>query len=162
MPVFPNYKPSFATAGDRQFKIKSSAFGDGFEQRMRSGLNNIPLMFNVSFNKRRPEELSHIDAFLTSLAGVDPFEWTPPIPHDYSNAAPFIFGNGYIGGAKVKSGNDVLVSLKTHSNQLLTNATYWVWVCRLPLKFICKKGNWVYNAYNSNSITAVFEQVFDA
>lgn len=160
--IFPAYKPSIATSSERDFKVNIAKFGDGYEQRSKSGLNNSPLKFNVVFNKRKTEEISHIDAFLTSMAGVTAFEWTPPAPHNYSDAPLFVLGTFYKAGDRAQSGEKVYVCLQDNNTQALSTVDYWMFVCRLPMKWKCEKIGWNINGFNNTSLTAVFEQVFEA
>ena len=66
-----------ATA-DRQPRVKSLRFGDGYEQRQADGINTQPEIWSLTFSNRDVEDIDDIDEFLTDAAGVDYFEWTPP------------------------------------------------------------------------------------
>lgn len=69
-------------------RIAKVAFGDGYEQRAPDGINTLPLIYDVSFLRRRREICQAVARF---LAGADvvytrqPYEffwWTPPFPND--------------------------------------------------------------------------------
>ena len=53
-------------------------FGDGYEQRVQEGLNNITQNFSVSFNNRPKAEIDDIMAFLDNKAGTTAFDFTYP------------------------------------------------------------------------------------
>ena len=45
-------------------------FGDGYEQRVRDGINTKVENFNISFNNRSPAEINLIAAYLDSKAAL--------------------------------------------------------------------------------------------
>ena len=53
-------------------------FGDGYEQRVQEGINNITQNFSVSFNNRPKAEIGDIMAFLDNKAGTTAFDFTYP------------------------------------------------------------------------------------
>ena len=53
-------------------------FGDGYEQRVQEGINNITQNFSVSFNNRPKAEIDDIMAFLDNKAGTTAFDFTYP------------------------------------------------------------------------------------
>ena len=54
------------------------SFGDGYEQRLQRGINNIKETFKVSFNNRPNTEIDAIMDFLDGKAGVTSFSFTVP------------------------------------------------------------------------------------
>lgn len=56
-------------------RILTSKFGDGYEQRVLDGINTKDESFNVSFNKRRAEDINLIAAFFDSKAAKS-FDFT--------------------------------------------------------------------------------------
>jgi phage-related protein len=56
-------------------RILTSKFGDGYEQRVRDGINTKEDSFSISFNNRPAEEINLIAAFLDAKAGLN-FELT--------------------------------------------------------------------------------------
>ena len=56
--------------------IHSITFGDGFEQRVANGINNLQQTMNVSFSTRPKAEIDDIVAFFESLGGVSKFQMT--------------------------------------------------------------------------------------
>lgn len=53
-------------------------FGDGYEQRVQEGINNITQSFSVTFNNRPKAEIDDIMAFLDNKAGTTAFDFTYP------------------------------------------------------------------------------------
>jgi len=58
--------------------VRKISFGDGYEQRLASGINNLKQSFTVSFNSRTKEEIDDITGYLDSLNGVTAFNFTIP------------------------------------------------------------------------------------
>lgn len=56
--------------------IHSITFGDGFEQRVANGINNLQQTMGVTFNTRPKAEIDDIVAFFESLGGVSKFQMT--------------------------------------------------------------------------------------
>jgi len=56
--------------------IHAISFGDGFEQRIANGINNLPQTMNVSFSTRPKAQIDDLVAFFESLGGVSKFQMT--------------------------------------------------------------------------------------
>jgi phage-related protein len=69
---------------DRQLKHNSKprtlrvSFGDGYEQRLVDGINNINQDFGLQFKNRTDDEIDDIVSFLDSKQGVASFDYTYP------------------------------------------------------------------------------------
>lgn len=59
-------------------RVLKATFGDGYEQRLIDGINNINETFSVAFNNREKEEIDDIVAFFDGKAGVTAFNYTYP------------------------------------------------------------------------------------
>ncbi len=57
--------------------VRLARFGDGYEQRLRDGLNSVPEKWSVRFSGNEVE-ISPIRQFLKNSAGVDSFNWVTP------------------------------------------------------------------------------------
>lgn len=55
-------------------KIKIVKFGDGYEQRIKDGINNDLRSYNVTLKVAR-EDAHHINDFLTRHGGLYAFKW---------------------------------------------------------------------------------------
>ena len=53
-------------------------FGDGYEQRIQEGINNISHTFSVSFNNRPKADIDDIIAFFINKGGTTAFSFTYP------------------------------------------------------------------------------------
>lgn len=54
----------------------SMTFGDGYEQRVANGINNLQQTMSVTFNTRPKAEIDDLVAFFESLGGVSKFQMT--------------------------------------------------------------------------------------
>tara|TARA_R110000823_G_scaffold164319_2_gene296502 strand:+ start:308 stop:676 length:369 start_codon:yes stop_codon:yes gene_type:complete len=59
-------------------KVKIATFGDGYEQRLRDGINGLSESYNLSFNNRSKNDIDDIVAFFDTKHGVVPFNFTIP------------------------------------------------------------------------------------
>ena len=57
-------------------KVHTITFGDGYEQRLADGINNLVQGMNVSFTTRPKAEIDDLVAFFESLGGVTKFRMT--------------------------------------------------------------------------------------
>lgn len=73
-----SYTPDFGAALTRRPATKSIRFADGYEQRVRYGINTNPQAWSLKFANRDDTETQAIEDFLTAAAGADWFYWTPP------------------------------------------------------------------------------------
>ena len=56
--------------------IFRAEFGDGYEQRIANGINNLEQTFSVTFKTRTKEEIDDIIGFFESTNGVTAFDFT--------------------------------------------------------------------------------------
>tara|TARA_B110000259_G_scaffold149058_1_gene168209 strand:- start:184 stop:552 length:369 start_codon:yes stop_codon:yes gene_type:complete len=59
-------------------KVKLATFGDGYEQRLRNGINSLSETYSLSFNNRSKNDIDDIVAFFDTQHGVVPFNFTIP------------------------------------------------------------------------------------
>ena len=77
MATFPDYKPRVGASKNSAPKVRSTRFGDGYEQRVQFGLNQDPKEWTLEWNVT--EEVSdEIETFLEARTGTESFDWTPP------------------------------------------------------------------------------------
>ena len=57
-------------------KVHTITFGDGFEQRIADGINNLPQTMGVTFNTRPKAEIDALIDFFEDLNGVTKFQMT--------------------------------------------------------------------------------------
>ena len=58
-------------------RVKTSRFGDGYEQRVADGINNILQKWQISFTRRSEIDIDYVYDFLRARGGVESFDWTP-------------------------------------------------------------------------------------
>ena len=57
-------------------KVHTMTFGDGYEQRLADGINNLAQTMSISFSTRPKAEIDDLVAFFESLGGVSKFRMT--------------------------------------------------------------------------------------
>ena len=67
-------------------------FGDGYQQRIASGLNSIKDSFTLTFNNRPKAEADDIDAFFRTKKGVTAFNFTYPDTNSTSSVTATVNG----------------------------------------------------------------------
>jgi phage-related protein len=74
------WAPSYNVQVSHQPRIQTIQFGDGYEQRLKDGINNDILKLNLSFESRGEQEAAAILHFLHTKGGYAPFYFktTPP------------------------------------------------------------------------------------
>ena len=60
---------------DSKPKVHVITFGDGYEQRLADGINNLEQSISVSFSTRPKAEIDDLVAFFESLGGVTKFRF---------------------------------------------------------------------------------------
>jgi phage-related protein len=91
------WSPSFNMSTAHQPRVKSIKFGDGYEQRIKDGINNKALNVRLSFESRNEEEAKAILHFLHARESWEPFYFKVPAP--YSITKKFVcksFNNQFI------------------------------------------------------------------
>jgi len=59
-------------------RVLKAQFGDGYEMRVRDGINNTPRTWGLSFANRTKEDVDKLYKFFNTLAGVDTCKLTIP------------------------------------------------------------------------------------
>ena len=80
----PEYPPTERSAP----RVRKTALGDGYEQRVRFGLNTNLKTWDLEFNARDNNEVDEIRDFLDARGAVESFTWTPPFFN--ATAAQFV------------------------------------------------------------------------
>lgn len=58
--------------------VRRVAFGDGYEQRLRFGINTQSERWSLEFRGLPSRDAAEIDAFLRARGASEAFEWTSP------------------------------------------------------------------------------------
>lgn len=72
------WTPSFEATESSRPRARVARFGDGYEQRLRFGLNTDPKEWDLTFSERTDTERDQISDFLEARGAVESFDWTPP------------------------------------------------------------------------------------
>ena len=62
---------------DAQPRVLKASYGDGYEQRVPEGINNIPESWNLIWKNRTLAESNKIISFLETTKGSTSFDWYP-------------------------------------------------------------------------------------
>jgi len=77
MAVF-TWEPSYEASESSRPRVRKFQAGDGYEARVRFGLNTDPKTWSLTFAERSDAEAEEITDFLEAQAGVAAFDWVPP------------------------------------------------------------------------------------
>ena len=96
------WSPSYNTQTIHSPRIQSIKFGEGYEQRIKDGINNDLLKFSLSFTNRNEREATAILHFLHSREGYGSFYFKTPAPYSLIKKfvckefnSSFIFADNY-------------------------------------------------------------------
>tara|TARA_R100001443_G_scaffold78076_2_gene85325 strand:- start:1327 stop:1701 length:375 start_codon:yes stop_codon:yes gene_type:complete len=78
-------KPDKGLARSSKPTIHLANFGDGYEQRLANGINNLVESYSIAFNNRTKEEIDDIIAFFENKGGVTAFTYTVPDTNESGN-----------------------------------------------------------------------------
>jgi len=73
-----NWTPTIGFSSDATPSVSTARFGDGYAQRVPTGINNIGQNWNLQFNAQTLNTAAQIISFLESKQGYISFTWTPP------------------------------------------------------------------------------------
>jgi len=71
-------------------RVLKAQFGDGYEMRVRDGINNTPREWSLSFNNRTKADIDNIYDFFNGLASVDTCKLVVPFDGGESTAVVVI------------------------------------------------------------------------
>ncbi len=74
--------PSYNSDSEFEPRVKTLKFGDGYEQRLKDGINNSLIKMNLTFEGRSIQESAAIIHFLETREGVEAFLFIPPAPYN--------------------------------------------------------------------------------
>jgi phage-related protein len=72
------YTPSYEPTESSKPRVRKFQAGDGYENRIRFGLNTDPKEWGLVFSNRTNSERDNILAFLEARGGAESFDWTSP------------------------------------------------------------------------------------
>lgn len=74
------WTPSYNVQSNHEPRVKKISLGDGYEQRVKDGINNTKLDLQLSFELRSQVEATAILHFLEARGGHESFVFTPTPP----------------------------------------------------------------------------------
>ena len=77
MATFPSITPTYGTRKTNSPIVKTTQFGDGYQQRVQFGLNQNLKVFSLTFNVSETDA-DTIETFLDARGGTESFDFTPP------------------------------------------------------------------------------------
>lgn len=72
-----DFMPNWGMTLNKEPKVKTLAFGNGYEQRLKQGLNHNLRSYSLEFSGTE-ERVKQIESFLDRHEGYKAFHWTPP------------------------------------------------------------------------------------
>ena len=73
-----SYSPSFPASEKSAPIVRTTVFGEGYQQRVSFGLNRDPKNWGLVFKNADNTTRDNIITFLEARAGTESFDWTPP------------------------------------------------------------------------------------
>lgn len=138
---FPDIAPDYGLTKQSAPKLRKVQFGDGYEARIRFGLNQNPKTWNITWNNLTNAETLQVETFLDARADDgEAFYWRP------SDGGPVTF--------LLTEDSDFLLA-EDDSKFIDDDSLSPVY------KWICETWDKTMNVYNRNTITATFRQVYD-
>lgn len=157
-------------------KVLSITYGDGYEQRIADGINNLPEEWKLTWKNRSKNEASKIVKFFEDLQGVTTFDWYPPDYEISSTTTDDItnklvdtsqyFTNRYLGVTVIDSASNTAIVTNidsatklTLSADILSNGEdYTIYPYK---KYICDTWDTTAIVQGYRSITATFTRKFE-
>ena len=169
-------------------RVRRQAFGDGYEQRLAEGINNVVESFQVSFVNKPKLDADDLVAFLETQAGVTAFDFTYPDTNSTStttaqlSSAPSssltlaitaanldisvgasVTGTGVDGTPKVTQNQAPTATIVVDTEQTINNGTVLTFTNpnERKIKVVCE--NWTVNYSNSDhyNIQTQFRRVYE-
>lgn len=72
-----NFTPARGAQLSIKPRVRSSQFGDGYEQRVADGINTQLRRWSLQFT-RETSDIDSIEAFFVARNGTESFTWVPP------------------------------------------------------------------------------------
>ena len=73
-----NRRPDKSFTRSSTPRVFITDFGDGYEQRLANGINNLVESYSITFNNRTKEEIDDITAFFANKGAVTAFNYVIP------------------------------------------------------------------------------------
>ena len=171
-----NLIPDRGMAIDQAPRTFKASYGDGYEQRVSAGINNLPESWNLNWTNKTLNEANKIVKFLEDQGGVTAFDWYPPdsdINSTTTSAATNklvdtaqYFTNRYLNTIVTDSGAstatvtavDSSTQLSLSSDLMSSGEAYTIYPSK---KYKCEKWTSTTPFLGVKSVTATFIKVFE-
>lgn len=71
----PEWCPSLSQTRDKEWRLRTAQFGDGYEQRVLDGINPLNVVWQVAFEAKPAAVIEDMETYLeTTLARAFPFQ----------------------------------------------------------------------------------------
>ena len=171
-----NITPDRGVSTDQSPRVLKASYGDGYEQRVAAGINNIPESWSLTWNTRTKADSNKVIKFLEDQGGVASFDWYPPdtqISGTTTSAATNklvdtaqVFTNRLLNTTVTDQGANTAIVIAVDSTTQLTldsdlmanNETYTIYPTK---KYKCEK--WVTSIpfAGYRTVSATFVKVFE-
>ena len=169
-------------------RVRIQKFGDGYEQRLAEGINNIVDNFSLSFVNRAKADADDILAFFEEKAGVTAFEFTYPDTNSTSvttsvlSAGPSssltlaitsanldisigatVTGTGVDGTPKVTENQAPNTNIIVDTAQTISNGVTLTFTNpnEKTIKVVCSEWNLTYSHTENYAISCEFRRVYE-
>ena len=160
-------------------RILKAVYGDGYEQRVAAGINNLPESWNLTWNNRTANDGNKIIKFLEDHKGATAFDWYPPDSEISSSTTSSFdfklidttqsFTNRLLGSTIATSGGTATISaidsgtaLSLSSNLIPSSTSAGLDYSIYPTKkYRCEKWNTSIPFLGYRTVTATFIRVFE-
>jgi len=171
-----NITPDRGVSTDQSPRVLKASYGDGYEQRVAAGINNIPESWSLTWNTRTKADSNKVIKFLEDQGGVASFDWYPPdtqISGTTTSAATNklvdtaqVFTNRLLntivtdsgGGTATVTAVDSTTQLSLSSNLMSSGETYTIYPTK---KYKCEKWSTAIPFEGIRTVTATFIRVFE-
>jgi phage-related protein len=171
-----NIIPDRGLSTEQSPRILSAKYGDGYEQRIAAGINNIPESWRLTWKSRTKADSNKIIKFLEDQGGVTAFDWYPPDSEIASSTTSATtsklidttqyFTNRYLNstvtdsaaGTATVTAVDSATTLSLSSDLMSNQETYTIYPYK---KYVCNKWNVTTPVLGYKDISATFIRVFE-
>ncbi len=171
-----NIIPDRGLSTEQSPRVHTAKYGDGYQQRVAAGINNIPESWSLTWNNRTKADSNKIIKFLEDQGGVTSFDWYPPDTEIASSTTSATtsklvdttqyFTNRYLNSTVTDSASgtatvtavDSATTLSLSSDLMSNQETYTIYPYK---KYICNKWSVTTPVLGYKKVTATFVRVFE-
>jgi phage-related protein len=171
-----NINPDRGLKADQKPRVLKATYGDGYEQRVAAGINNLPESWSLTWKNRTSAEANKIVRFFEVQGGVTAFDWYPT-GYDISSTTTSAttkklvdtsqyFTARYLNTTVTDSGGttttvtavDSATTLSLAADIMASGETYSIYPYK---KYTCEKWSSQETLSGIRTITATFTRVFE-